>query len=427
MAARGSGIAGIMAVLCLTCALACAPSRLPVGTPPVPAPAPPETPSAAPPAPQVEPPVAAPQSLAAVPWAELGEVRDDLAFAGLAAACRESVAFYRRQPPGASFVFGETARTATEMASSLEALLPALEDAALGPVEKTARVTAAFDLYRSTGSDGNGRVLFTGYYEPVLRGSDHPGPRFRYPIYRRPPDLVEGNPSSAAPGEPPLRFGRVVEGKVVPYFTREEIDGKAALAGKGLELLWLDDPLDRFFLQVQGSGRVVLEDGRAVRVLYAGKNGHPYSSLGRWLVAQGKMRAGEVSLESIRAYFEAHPEEREAALAVNASYTFFRLGEGGPFGNTGAALTPRRSIATDAALFPGGALCLIRTDKPLFGEEGEVKAFEPFDRFVLNQDTGGAITGPGRVDLFFGPGAEAARDAGQMQQVGTLYFLVPRK
>jgi len=427
MTPRGSRIAGAAWALGMACLLACAPARPPAGTPPVTAPVPTGSQPVQAPAPPEAPPAVAPPILVRVPWSDLGTVQDDLGFAGLAAACRESAAFYRRQPVGSAFVFGDTTRTAEEMATALEALLPVLQDPALGSPEKTARITAAFDLYRSTGSDGNGRILFTGYYEPVLRGSDHPGPRFRYPLYKRPADLVEVDPGSAPPGDPPLRFGRVVEGKVRPYFTREEIDSKGALAGQGLELLWLDDPLDRFFLQVQGSGRVVLEDGRAVRVLYAGKNGHPYSSLGKWLVAQGKLPADGVSLAAIRDYFADHPEERDAALAVNASYTFFRLGEGGPFGNTGAALTPLRSIATDAALFPKGALCLVRTEKPFFGEEGEVKAFEPFDRFVLNQDTGGAIAGPGRVDLFFGPGAQAGRDAGQMQQVGALYFLVPRK
>lgn len=355
-------------------------------------------------------------------------MEDDLAFAALAPAVRESAAFYRRCRPEQPFSFGARIATATELAQALEVLLPLLEDPNATVAEKLATLTQRFDLYQSVGRDGNGTVLFTGYYEPALRGANRPDERFRYPLYRRPPDLVEANPPvEQGDGRPPLRFGRQVEGKLLPYFTREEIDGKQALANQGLELLWLADPLDRFFLQIQGSGRVVLEDGRAVRVLYAGKNGHPYVSLGKALVAQGKLPKDGVSMEAIRAYLLAHPEEAEASLFVNPSYTFFRLGEGGPFGNTGAALTPRRSIATDSELFPKGALCLIRAQKPAYDGEGVLKAFLPFDRFVCNQDTGGAIVGPGRVDLFFGPGAEAGRDAGQMQQQGSLYFLAPKK
>lgn len=421
---RAAPLAALAVALFAAAALSCAPAKPPVAVPPPPpAQAPPAPPE---PAAEVPPPQALPVgALAAVRWEELGEVTDDLAFAGLAAACRESLAFYRRNPPEATFAFGGRTLTAAEMALALEGLLPSLEDPDLAPAARWAALKERFEPFASVGSDGAGEVLFTGYYEPVLKGSTRAGGRFRYPLYARPADLVEFAPGTS--GADGLRFGRLVEGAPAPYFTREEIDSKGALKGRGLELLYLEDPVDIFFLQVQGSGRVILEDGRAVRVLYAGKNGHPYVSLGKALVEQGKMPKDGVSMEAIRTYLAAHPEESLPSLAVNPSYTFFRLGDGGPFGNTGAALTPGRSIATDAELFPKGAPCLIRAERPHFGEEGEVKAFLPFDRLVFNQDTGGAIRGPGRVDIYFGPGAQAARDAGWMKQRGRLYVLAPRK
>ncbi len=399
--------------------LACAPAKPPASLPSAP------PPLAQPP----PPPVAPPSCLRPASWADLGPVEDDLAFRGLAEACRASAAYYAELPADAPLAFGERSVTASEMAGALQALAALAADPAVPAAEKSARVAERFDLYQSPGDDGQGHVLFTGYYEPVLRARTRPDDRYRYPLYRHPSDLVEQAPEGAAPAgaAAPRCVGRLVDGRLVPYYTREEIDTQGVLAGRGLELLWLDDPVDRFFLQVQGSGRVVLEDGTAVRVLYDGKNGQPYRSLGKHLVGAGKLTPETVSLEGIRRYFAGHPEEVGAALAVNPSYTFFRLGDGGPYGNIRVPLTPNRSIATDAALFPKGAPALICTEKPRFDAAGNVAGYDPFWRFVVNQDTGGAIAGPGRVDLFFGPGAQAGLMAGQMQQGGRLYFLAPRK
>ncbi len=366
--------------------------------------------------------------LTPVSWESAGNIKDDLDFQGFALACRASAGYYQKIPPATIFFFGNQAVTASQMAQALAELASAAEDKSKTDDEKAAWIKEHFLLYQSPGDDGAGHVIFTGYFEPVLRASRKPDERFRYPLYKRPPDLLEIDLSSfPVKADRQKLYGRIEQGRVLPYYTREDIDSKGVLNGKGLELCFLDDPVDRFFLQVQGSGRLVLEDNSTVRILYDGKNGHPYKSLGKFLVASGKLPKDGVSLDAIRRFLSEHPSELDADLNINPSYTFFRFGDGGPYGNIQVALTPNRSIATDVAIFPKGAPALIVTEKPRFDAKGNVEGYDPFARFVLNQDTGGAITGAGRVDIFFGPGAEAGLYAGQMQQAGRLYFLYPKE
>ena len=362
--------------------------------------------------------------LQSISWKEFGKIEDDLGLEGFSQACRASISYYRKIPPSTPFPFLEEKTTAGEMALGLEGLLAVSEDKRFSSAEKLRRIQKSCLLYRSTGSDGAGAVLFTGYYEPWLVGSRVRDARFKVPVYRRPGDLLTVDLSlfPAAKSQGKL-LGREKGGQVVPYFSRGEITS-GALDGKGLELLWLEDPVDLFFLQVQGSGRVTLEDGVQVRVQYDAQNGHPYRSLGKVLIERGVLPADQVSMQAIRKYFQDHPEQLPL-LHENPSYTFFRLEDDGPFGNIGVALTPGRSIATDAKIFPKGAPALIRTRKPVSNAKGEVTSWEPFARFVFNQDTGGAITGPGRVDLFWGGGPQAEAAAGRMKEPGELYFLLP--
>jgi membrane-bound lytic murein transglycosylase A len=310
------------------------------------------------------------------------------------------------------------------MAKGLGKLLAASENSRLSTAEKTRLIQKNCLLYRSSGSDGAGAVLFTGYYEPWLEGSRVRDARFKVPVYQRPDDMLTVDlslfPSAKSQGR---LVGREKGGQVVPYFSRGEITS-GALDGKGQELLWLEDPVDLFFLQVQGSGRVTLEDGVQVRVQYDAQNGLPYRSLGKVLIERGVLPPDQVSMQAIRKYFQDHPEQL-SLLNENASYTFFRLEDDGPFGNIAVALTPGRSIATDAKVFPKGAPALVRTRKPVLNAKGEVTGWTPFTRFVFNQDTGGAITGPGRVDLFWGGGPKAEAAAGRMKEPGELYFLLP--
>jgi len=251
-------------------------------------------------------------------------------------------------------------------------------------------------------------ILVTAYYEPELAARLHPDHTFRHPIYGRPPDLVDVDPSAFGGGcRCGTLTGRLQGGRLLPYPSRAEIEA-GALAGRRLELAWTDDPLALFLLHVQGSGRLRLADGRILGVRWAGTNGRPYRSLAQTLVAHGLLPPGQAMLPAIRAYLAAHPAEQPAILAENERYTFFRLAAGEPVGSLGVPLTPGRSIAADARLVPPGTVAYLRTPS--------------FARFVVSQDSGSAIVGA-RADLFLGAGPEAEARAGQTSERGTLYLL----
>jgi membrane-bound lytic murein transglycosylase A len=215
--------------------------------------------------------------------------------------------------------------------------------------------------------------------------------------------------------------------RFVPYFTRHEIDTLGRLKGKGHEIAWVKDPVDLFFLHIQGSGLLRLEDGRLLHLNYAASNGRPYTSIGKILLDLGKIREEELSMQRLRRYLFDHPEEREDLLARNERYIFFRIARDGAIGSLGVPLTPGRSIATDSRLFPKGALAFIVTQRPILDDAGNLVGWQPVSRFVLNQDTGAAIRGSGRVDLFFGNGPEAGAAAGHMRSTGRIYFLLKKK
>jgi membrane-bound lytic murein transglycosylase A len=250
---------------------------------------------------------------------------------------------------------------------------------------------------------------------------------YKYPLYKRPDDIVEIDLTLFGNDFPRNKLSARIEGrKVLPYYSREEIDQKQALNGRNLEILWCRDIVDIYFLQIQGSGKADLGDGNIVSVLYDGQNGRQYKSLGRQLIDKGAIAKENMSMPAIREYLRAHPDEIVPLLSQNPSYVFFRLDMGPSLGNIGVPLTPGRSIATDSKLFPKGALGFVITRKPVI-ENGVIKEWVPFTRFVMNQDTGGAIKGPGRLDLFFGQGPEAELTAGYFQHDGELYFLVQKK
>ncbi|MEQ8195512.1 MAG: murein transglycosylase A [Rhodospirillales bacterium] len=269
-------------------------------------------------------------------------------------------------------------------------------------------------------SSGGSAGLFTGYYEAELRGSWHKTARFNTPIYARPKDLI-----AVDLGEflPELK-GRKISGQVrgdalVPYHDRARID-RGALAGRGLELLWVDSAVDAFFLHVQGSGRVAMTDGSVVRVGFAARNGRPYVAIGRVLIDRGALSRDAVSMQSIRAWLAANPREAAAVMAQNPSYIFFRrLKEANPIGAQGVALTPGRSLAVDRRFVPLGAPVWLATRDPL-------NRSAPLRRLMIAQDTGSAIKGPVRGDVFWGFGREAAERAGRMKEPGTYYLLLPK-
>ncbi|MCX8102655.1 MAG: MltA domain-containing protein [Geminicoccaceae bacterium] len=272
---------------------------------------------------------------------------------------------------------------------------------------------------------GGSEGLFTGYFEPLLEGALAPDPVYRYPLYGRPEDLVTVELGRFDPSLEGRRIaGRVERGRLVPYPTRAEIDG-GALAGRGLELAWVADPVALFFLHVQGSGRIRLAEGGELRVGYADQNGHPYRAIGRELVEMGALAREEVSMQRIAAWLAANPERTFELLHKNPSYVFFRRlelepGAPGPPGSQGVPLTPGRSLAVDRRFVPLGVPLWLDTIAPFPEGEG------PLRRLVVAQDTGGAIRGPVRGDLFWGSGPEAEHAAGHMKSRGRYWLLLPK-
>jgi membrane-bound lytic murein transglycosylase A len=282
-----------------------------------------------------------------------------------------------------------------------------------------------YQVYQSIGRPPEDDVLFTGYFEPLYPGSLTPSPHYPVPVYGLPEDLVTVDLAKFSPDWAGKRIiGRLTEHRLVPYYTREEIQR----AGHRLEnapiIAWMRDPVDLYFVQVQGSGRLQTPDGQQVSILYAGQNGHSADLVGRHLIRENKVPAEEMSMQRIRRYFREHPEDRERLLFQDPSFVFFRIGTTGPLGNLGVEVTPGRSIATDRRIFPPGALAFIDTRKPLVSGKREIGQWVSLKRFVLNQDTGGAIKGPGRADLFWGSGAYAETAAGHLKHPGDLYFLI---
>jgi membrane-bound lytic murein transglycosylase A len=335
----------------------------------------------------------------------------------------QSLLWLAAQPADLTLVMGPRRVTVAEQARALRALAGVLAEAP-GPERLAAYVRGAFEVLESVGAT-DGRMLVTGYYEPVIEASERPSPEYPVPVLGLPDDLVEVRLETFDPrfrGE--RLFGRVEGRRLVPYWRRAEIDA-GRLAGRGLELAWARDPVDVFFMEIQGSGTLRFPDGREQRVGYAGANGRAYRAIGRLLIDEGRVPREAMSMQAIRAWLAANPGERQRVLQHNESFIFFRPLSGPPEGSLGRPLTPGRSIATDSRLFPPGALAFLDTERPERIADGAVR-WTPLARFVLNQDTGGAIRGAGRVDFFWGRGEEAAFAAGLMRQPGRLHFLVPR-
>jgi membrane-bound lytic murein transglycosylase A len=272
--------------------------------------------------------------------------------------------------------------------------------------------------------DGSDTGLVTGYYEPLLRGSRKRGGPYQTPLHRAPDDLVTIDLAGLYPELRNLRLrGRVVGNKVVPYSSRADMLQSNALNGK--ELFWVDDPVEAFFLQVQGSGRVrVAESNETVRVAYADQNGHPYKSIGRYLVDKGELTLDQASAQNIKAWYVAHPARQQELLNANPSYVFFKEEKlpdpsKGPKGALGVPLTPQRSIAVDPQFIPLGAPVFIATTQP----SGDA----PLQRLLMAQDTGGAIRNAVRADYFWGFGQDAGEKAGRMKQRGAMWVLLPRR
>jgi membrane-bound lytic murein transglycosylase A len=349
---------------------------------------------------------------------------DDMDSDSIAGACDYSVTYFEGLPADHRIRFGgEEVRSAAQLADGVRRLCEVIEGEP-DPQRRTDTLKREFILLRSVGRDGRGEVLYTGYYEPLVPARRQSEPGFEHPIFGVPDDLltVDLEPFGLEPTRRPL-VGRIEGRSVVPYAEREEIDFGSGLRVTAPVLGFLADPVDVFFLHVQGSGTLVFKDGDRIRAGYAVSNGWPYRSIGKLLIDEGLVSRENMSMQAIRDYLRANPEELQRVLSYNPSYVFFRplATDGGPLGCYQLPVTAGRSIATDRQLFPAPVVAYIEGTLP--GTDGEELGFA---RFALNQDTGGSIRGPGRVDLFMGAGDEAAEVAGRMQNLGRLYFFIPR-
>ena len=349
--------------------------------------------------------------------------QDDLAYESLVPAIDRSVHYLRQLPGDKAFLLCGEEYSVSWLIESLLAFKRIIEEK---PSAKalTAILKKEFTLCQATGRGSDHKMFLTGYFEPLFKASLVKTAIYHYPLYRKPPDLV--SIPGGKGGE--KKTGRMENGSLVPYPTRAEIEKGRLLAGQ--ELAYLADPVDAFVLHIQGSGQIQLADGSLRRVQFAAKNGHEYRSIGRLLVEKGVMRKEEATMPRIVRYLKEHPEEQEGILHHNDSFVFFRWGDDGavgPLGCLGEPLTPGRSVALDQDCFPPGGLAFLTTRKPRVNAAGEIIGWEPLGRFVVNQDSGSAITGAGRLDLFWGGGRYAEVAAGNMKHPGTLYFLVKKK
>jgi len=367
-----------------------------------------------------KPPEAPPMALEPVAFTALAGWADDRQDQALSSFLRSCAPLARRDPE-APFHKAEPAagRNADWQALCRQAAATPVEPAAARAFFET-----GFQPYRVLG-DGESEGLFTGYFEPLLHGAARPNGTASIPLRAAPGDIVTVDLGQFADDLDGRKVrGRVTGDRLEPYPSRGEIE-RGALDGRGLELLWVDDPIEKFFLQIQGSGLVELDDGRTLRVGYADQNGRAYRAIGRDLIELGELTKEEVSLQTIEAWLRAHPDRAREIMDRNASYVFFRvLGEAGalegPEGAQGVPLQAERSLAVDRSFIPLGAPLWLETEAPF--PDGE----RPFRRLVVAQDTGGAKKGAVRGDVFWGAGDLAAFVAGHMKSRGSYYLLLPR-
>lgn len=329
--------------------------------------------------------------------------------AGLETAISNSLAWLSLESSKAKFPRAGVSHA--EVKASLERFREIL---AGNPDERTLNrlLQQEFRLLASVGWDGRGSVLFTGYYTPIFDASLQPDEHFRYPIYRRPDDLISPRDPKAVARQ------RLSDGSTRPYPVRADLMASGAL--NGLELAWLAEPFDPYIINVQGSAKLRLPDNTQIEVGYDGTNGHPYVSVGRKMVADGALTPEQLSLPAMRAYFRANPDHIQRYVGQNPRLVFFTETEGGPFGSLGprVPVVGDVSIATDKAIFPPGALTFVVTRT---FQRGRI---QPYAGFRVDQDTGGAIRAPGKCDLYMGVGVGPGDRAGRQLEQGFLYYLL---
>jgi len=345
---------------------------------------------------------------------------DDLNYEGLDYTIGQSINYYSKLPESYMFQYDDISYSTGEMISSLKLFMEIIKN--YHGSKRTREIAEKFLFFESRNADGN--AFFTGYYEPLLDGSLVPTQDYPEPLYETPEDLIEVDLAQFSEQWINEKIvGRLEDNQLVPYDSREEIVYMKSLENRARPIAYVNE-IELFFLQIQGSGLIRLADGSLLRVNYAQKNGHPYSSIGRFM--KDKIYPDEISLQSIKSYLYTHPEEVRDILSHNRRYVFFREVEEGPLGNIEVPLTPGRSIAMDSRMIPRGGLAYIETELPVF-EQDSIVRWETVRRFVLVQDTGGAIRDHGRIDLFLGSGKGAAMTAGHLKNSGRSFLIVARK
>ncbi len=356
---------------------------------------------------------------------------DDLSRASLEKAITNQLQAMIEQEPSTPVRLGAFTLTRARLVETLEAFLGILNQDL--PIEEfNKKISEEFVLYR-VGKGKNKKVLFTGYYRPVIEASLKRTPLYRYPIYQMPEQSLqrvkyrrEIQLVGTNTGIKKIRES-YTEKKAWRRFTREEIDHKGVLKGQGLEVAWLKDDLERFFLHIQGSGMLEFTDGTRQGVGYQGSNQHTYTGIGKLMIQDGAIEISQGSMQGIKKYFVDHPQDITKYLYQNKRYIFFTLNDDeGPRGSGGGELVGGRSIATDKSIYPAGGLAFIKIRQPVLNENNEIVRWQPISRFVVDQDTGSAIRGAGRGDLYFGTGQIAGAKAGHYHERGEVYYLIKR-
>ena len=359
------------------------------------------------------------------------EFTDDLSRSSLKKAITNQLQAMFEQESSTPVRLGSFTLTRERLVQTLEAFLNILEQN-LSPKEFNKKISEQFILHR-VGKGKNKKVLFTGYYRPIIQASRFQTPLYRFPIYQMPEeDLQQVTYKKGIQligthaGIKQIRESFTKE-KAWRRFTREEIDHKGALRGQGLEVAWLKNDLERFFLHIQGSGMLKFPDGSQQGVGYQGSNDHSYTGIGKLMIRDGVIDISQGSMQGIKKYFIKHPQDITKYLFQNKRYIFFTLNnDEGPRGSGGGELVGGRSIATDKSIYPAGGLAFIKVRQPVLDENNKILRWQLISRFVVDQDTGSAIRGPGRGDLFFGTGQKAGAKAGHYHERGEVYYLIKR-
>lgn len=361
--------------------------------------------------------------------ADLKGFKDDMNPASLKRVINNQLGVMYEQDPASPVRLGDFTLTRGRLIETLEAFQELLQKN-LSQEEFDKKIAEEFLLYR-VGKGKNKKVLFTGYYRPVIPASPVPSPRYRYPIYQMPDKdfhMVKKQEGIRLVGSNTgiKKISQRESGESWRNLTREEIDRKGALSNQGLEVAWLENELERYFLHIQGSGVLEFPDGTRQGVRYQGSNKYSYNGIGKLMIRDGVITTGQGSMQGIKKYFAQNPKDIPKYLNQNKRYIFFSLTDEGAIGSGGGELVGGRSIATDKSIYPAGGLAFVKVRQPVLDASNEIKYWKPITRFVLDQDTGSAIRGKGRADLYFGTGRKAGAMAGHYHEKAEVYYLIKK-